>query len=143
MEPDLWVEALPQEQGRMIKEIIFGRLGLSRGLVRRIRKGGQVRLNGQPAFITQRVKAGDRIEIAFFDEPTQIQPQPVGLEIVYEDESLIVVNKSAGLAVHPTRTYPDGTLANGLAYHWQRQGLARKVRLLHRLDGTLPVWSWL
>lgn len=134
MEPDLEVEVLAQEQGLMIKEIIFGRLGLTRGLMRRVYRGGQVTLNGRPAFITQRVQPGDRIRIAFGDEPTAISPQPIALDIVYEDESIIVVNKPANMAVHPTRTYPDGTLANGLAYHWRRQGLDRKVRLLHRLD---------
>lgn len=134
MEPDLDVEVLPHEHGLMIKEIIFGRLGLSRGLVRRIRRGGQVSLNGKPAFITQRVQAGDRIRITFSDEPTLIQPQPIKLDIVYEDQSLVAINKPAHMAVHPTATYPDSTLANGLAYHWQCQGLARKIRLLHRLD---------
>lgn len=134
MEPDLEVEVLPHEHGLMIKEIIFGRMGLTRGLMRRVYHGGQVTLNGQHAFITQRVKAGDWIRISFGDEPTDIKPQPLDLDIVYEDSSIVVVNKPPHMAVHPTRTYPDGTLANGLAYHWQQQGLVSKIRLLHRLD---------
>ena len=125
---------LASEHGLMIKEIIYGRLGLSRGLLRRMKNGGKVCLNGKPAFITQRVKAGDRISIYFADSATKIVPQPMKLDIVYEDDSLLIINKAPHIAVHPTRTYPDGTLANGVAYHWQKQGAARKVRLLHRLD---------
>lgn len=134
MKPDLVETVLPHEEGLMIKEIIYGRLRLSRGLLRRMRNGGQVCLNGRRAHITQRVKTGDKIEIYFADSATDLVPEPMELDIVYEDDSLLAVNKAPNIPVHPTGGYPSGTLANGIAHLWQQRGLKRKIRLLHRLD---------
>ena len=134
MATGLDVQVLPEEDGVMIKEIIYGRLALSRGLLRRMKSGGAVYLNGEKAYITQRVKMGDNISIEFADAPTNLEPEPLSLDIVYEDDSLLVINKAADMAVYPTRSYPNGTLANGLAHLWKEQGLERKVRLVHRLD---------
>lgn len=128
------IEVLPLEDGLMIKQIIYGRLKLSRGLVRRMKKGGGVYLNGQSAYITQRVKTGDHLQIVFADEPTSVTPQPLDLDILYQDDYLLVINKKPDMAVYPTRTYPEKTLANGIAHLWQKQGLKCKIRLLHRLD---------
>lgn len=139
----LRVDVLEHEDGKMIKEIIYGRLGLSRGLLRRMKNGGGVYLNGTPAYITQRVVAGDTLNIQFADSPTNLVPQKLDLDILYEDSALLVINKRADMAVYPTRSYPERTLANGIAYLWQERGLERKVRLVHRLDretsGTIIV----
>lgn len=128
------VSVLAHESGLMMKEIIYGRCGLSRGLLRRMKTGGGVFLNGQPAYITQRVQAGDRIWLEFADSPTALPAEAMPLSILYEDEWLLVVDKPACMAVHPTGRFTSGTLVNGLAYHWQNAGLQSKVRLVHRLD---------
>jgi 23S rRNA pseudouridine1911/1915/1917 synthase len=124
----------PEEDGLMVKDIIYGRLDLGRGLIRRMKRGGGVFLNGKRDYLTRRVKAGDEIRIVFYEEKTELEPQAISLDIVYEDDYLLVVNKPAGMAVHPTGRYQDGTLANALAHHWQAIGLEAKVRLVHRLD---------
>lgn len=134
MQSGIDVDVLVSEDGLMIKEIIYGRLGLSRGLLRRMKSGGGVFLNDLPAYITQRVKVGDKLRIEFADSNTNLEPEQISLSILYEDEFLLVINKPPHLAVYPTRSYPTNTLANALAYHWQQQNLKRKVRLLHRLD---------
>lgn len=127
-------EVAPHEEGLMVKEIIYGRLNLSRGMLRRMKQGGGVFLNGKRDFITRRVRAGDVIEVVFYDEKTSLAGEKMPLQIVYEDEFLLAVNKPAGMPVHPTGSYSGGTLANGIAYHFQQQGLFAKVRLVHRLD---------
>ncbi len=124
----------PNENGWMLKQVIYGRLGLSRGLLRRMKAGGAVYLNGEPAYITQRGQSGDTLEIQFADTATNLPDEDVGLDVVYEDSSLVLINKQAGMAVHPTRTYQSGTVANGLAHMWRERGYQRRVRLLHRLD---------
>ena len=124
----------PEEDGRMLREIIYGRLRLSRGLLRRMKSGGGVYLNGQPAYITQRGRSGDELAITFADSQSAVQPEAIPLDIVYEDAHVLVVNKPVGMAVHPTRTYPNGTLANGIAALWEARGYERRVRLMHRLD---------
>lgn len=122
------------EEGLMVKEIVYGRLNLSRGLLRRMKRGGGIYLNGKRDFLTRRVQAGDVIQIVFFDEKTELNPEAIPLNIVYEDEYLLIVNKPAGMAVHPTGSYQEGTLANALAHHWEKLGLVTKVRLVHRID---------
>jgi RluA family pseudouridine synthase len=118
----------------MVKDIIYGRLSLSRGMLRRMKQGGGVFLNGKRDFITRRVKAGDEIEVVFFDEQTNLVGERIPLQVVYEDDFLMAVNKPPGMPVHPTGAYTSGTLANGVAYHYAQQGLSTKVRLVHRLD---------
>lgn len=124
----------PEEEGLMVKDIIYGRLNLSRGLLRRMKRGGGVFLNGQKDYLTRRVRSGDQIQIFFHDENTFMEPEEIPLEIVYEDDYLLIVNKPAGMAVHPTGAYQHGTLANALAHYWETIGLATKVRLVHRID---------
>lgn len=125
---------LPEEDGLMVKDIIYGRLNLSRGLLRRMKRGGGVYLNGKRDFITRRVTTDDEIKVVFYDEGTTMEPQNIRLDIVFEDEYLLAINKPAGMAVHPTGAYQEGTLANAVAYHWQKIGIETKVRLVHRID---------
>ena len=122
------------EEGVMVKDIVYGRLELSRGLLRRMKRGGGVYLNGQRDYLSRRVAEGDTIQIIFFDEETTMEPQDIPFEIVYEDEYLLIVNKAAGMAVHPTGAYQEGTLANAIAHYWRKIGLNTKVRLVHRID---------
>lgn len=123
-----------EEDGYMVKDIIYGRLDLSRGLLRRMKRGGGVYLNGKKDFLTRRVKHGDRIDIVFYDEGTSMEPENIPLNIVFEDDYLLVINKPVGMAVHPTGAYQTGTLANAIAYYWDSIGLKTKVRLVHRID---------
>ncbi|NMB00491.1 MAG: RluA family pseudouridine synthase [Firmicutes bacterium] len=122
------------EEGLMVKDIVYGRLNLSRGLLRRMKRGGGVYLNGNRDYLTRRVAAGDTIQIVFFDEETAMEPEAIPLNIIFEDEYLLVINKPAGMAVHPTGAYQEGTLANAIAYYWAKIGLKTKVRLVHRID---------
>lgn len=85
-----------QEEGLMVRDIVCGRLGLTRGLLRRMKKGGGIFLNGQRDYLSRRVRAGDQIQIVFFDEATELQPEALPLDIVYEDDYLLVVNKPRG-----------------------------------------------
>ena len=130
----LTTTVMAEEEGVMVKDIVYGRLDLSRGLLRRIKRGGGIYLNGQRDYLSRRVKAGDIIQIEFFDEKTAMEPEDIPLKIVYEDAYLLIVNKDAGMAVHPTGAYQQGTLANALAHHWNKIGLNTKVRLVHRID---------
>lgn len=124
----------PEEEGLMVKEILYGRLNLSRGLLRRMKRGGGVFLNGKRDFLSRRVRAGDRLKIVFFEEDTGLKPQNIPLDVVFEDDYLLIINKPAGMAVHPAGAYQENTLANAIAYYWKTIRLAGKVRLVHRLD---------
>jgi 23S rRNA pseudouridine1911/1915/1917 synthase len=86
---------------------------------------GACTVNDAPTHAGYHVKAGDLVEITI-DEgaPTAMNPEPLPLEIVYEDDDLLVVVKHAGMLVHPTRGVKKGTLANALAYHLNRLRIA-------------------
>ncbi len=123
-----------EEAGLMVKDIVYGRLDLGRGLIRRMKRGGGVFLNGKKDYLSRRVQVGDEIKIVFYEEGTDMEPQDIPLNIVYEDDYLLIINKPAGMVVHPTGSYQDQTVANAVAHHWQSIGLEAKVRLVHRLD---------
>ncbi|WP_407647685.1 RluA family pseudouridine synthase [Clostridium brassicae] len=99
-----------------------------------VRSGG-VKVNNVNATLFTKLSAGDNIEV-YIDksEEQDIIPEKMELDIVYEDKDIIVVNKPAGIVVHPTKRYPQGTLANGLLYHFKQNGDNCIVRLVSRLD---------
>ena len=88
-----------------------------------------------PLHTDQPVHAGQCVAFALPPEPpTSVEPQPVPFETVYEDDFAAVVDKPAGLAVHPTLNYPDATLANGWLYRLAGQGRTGVFRPVNRLD---------
>jgi 23S rRNA pseudouridine1911/1915/1917 synthase len=92
--------------------------GLSRMRIANLIEAGACLVNGSAGRAGYRIAAGDAIELSFdHATPTSMFPEPLPLEIVYEDEHLVVVVKPAGMLVHPTMYVKSGTLANALAYH--------------------------
>ena len=118
---------------------------LSRAVVQRLIDDGHVALNEQPVRKPgQRVKAGDAIEVAVpAPEPIELIPEPIPLAIAFEDADLVVVDKPAGLVVHPAAGHPRGTLVNALLHHCRDLGgIGGVLRpgIVHRLDkGTSGV----
>jgi len=114
-------------------------LDLSRSQIQRLVEMDQVVVNGQiVAKASALLRAGDRVEI-ILPEPqeSRILPQDIPLDIVYEDESVIVVNKPAGMVVHPAAGNYTGTLVNALLYHCRfLSGIGGELRpgIVHRLD---------
>ncbi len=113
-------------------------LELTRSQVQRLMEEGQVQLNGQPARPAQRVKPGDRVTLTIPPPRTlDLAPQAMPLAVVYQDAELLVVDKPAGLAVHPGPGHPDRTLVNALlALCPGLPGVGGAVRpgIVHRLD---------
>ncbi len=92
---------------------------LSRAVVQRLIDAGRVALGGQPVRkANQRVKAGDALEIAVpAPAPIELVPEAIPLSILFEDADLIVVDKPAGLVVHPAAGHTRGTLVNAILHH--------------------------
>ena len=110
--------------------------GWSRARLQRLIDSGDVLVNGKVAKASYKVAAKDEIEVELISAPAAFTPENIPLEIVFEDEHLIVINKPAGLVVHPAAGVPSGTLANALAYHFQQLSHAGTSRpgIVHRLD---------
>jgi len=112
--------------------------GLSRSLVQRLIREGRVTVGGRPGRAGQRLERGDRVVVRMPPEaPEPLRPEPIPLTIVYEDADLLVVDKSAGLTVHPAAGVRRGTLAAALlAYRPELAGVGGPERpgIVHRLD---------
>lgn len=112
---------------------------LSRSALQNLMEQGNVLCNGAPALKKQKIRAGDVLQIDLPDpEPIDAQPQDIPLDIVYEDDVLLVVNKPKGMVVHPAPGNPDGTLVNALLYHCAGglSGIGGAIRpgIVHRID---------
>jgi 23S rRNA pseudouridine1911/1915/1917 synthase len=99
-------------------------------------EAGQVRVDGAVRRPRDRVAGGERIELETVADapPAEVPAQPIALDIAYEDESLLIVNKPAGLVVHPGAGNPDRTLQNALLAHDERLGAVPRAGIIHRLD---------
>ena len=113
---------------------------LSRSGVQHLIEQGAVLCNGKPAAKNLKLREGDSLLVQIPDPAPleDVQPQNLPLEIVYEDEALLVVNKPKGMVVHPAAGHPDGTLVNALLYHCQSRlstinGVIRPG-IVHRID---------
>ena len=110
--------------------------GWSRARLHRLIENEDVLVNGKVAKPSYKLREADEVEVELVAPPTDLfTPENIPLDIVYEDDTLVVVNKPAGLVVHPAAGTPSGTLANALAYHFQKlPGVNIRPGIVHRLD---------
>lgn len=111
--------------------------GWSRARLQRLIEAGDVLVKGNLAKPSYKVSANDEVEVELTPAPaTNFIPENIPLEVVFEDDHVIVINKPAGLVVHPAAGIHSGTLANALAYHFQQLSNAGSIRpgIVHRLD---------
>lgn len=124
------------ENGRTVKWLLQNRLQLSGRLINKLKFDSKILVNKNPVHVNFITHEGDLLEtlIEFEEENEYIIPQEMPLDIIYEDSSLIALNKAPGIVVHPTSYHPDGTYANGLAAYFKKQGETVKIRPVSRLD---------
>jgi 23S rRNA pseudouridine1911/1915/1917 synthase len=112
---------------------------VSRGAIQRLIEQGYIRVNGLQVKPTHTPRAGEQVEVRWPEaRPAEALPQQIPLDILYEDETLLVLNKQPGLVVHPAAGHEDQTLVNALLHHCQGRlsgigGVARPG-IVHRLD---------
>ncbi len=129
----------PQEAGLRLDAYLASQIeGWSRARLQRLIESEDVLVNGRPSKPSRKLHENDELEVELTaPASTTFVPEPIPIEIVYEDETLVVVNKPAGLVVHPAAGIHSGTLANALAYHYQQlpdSGAGVRPGIVHRLD---------
>ena len=117
-------------------------LGYSQSLIRQLRsRSNGIVVGGEPVSSTRILKPGDHLSVFICEDESSenIVPTPMPLQIEYEDEHILVVNKEAGVPIHPSQGNFDHTLANGMAYYFMKRGESFVYRAINRLDleGTI------
>ena len=141
------------DSGKRLDAFLAGNIdGWSRSRLQRVIDGGDVLVNRKAAKASYKLRENDEIEVELMEVPAaRFEPENIPLDIVYEDESLAIINKPAGMVVHPGAGIESGTLANALAHHFKFeisdlkldkaddgqskiQHLKSKIGIVHRLD---------
>ncbi len=111
---------------------------LSRATAQRLIKAGEVTVNGRPSKPSYRVQVGDEVVVRVPTEmPAPVVPENIPLDVIYEDDALLVVNKPAGMVVHPAYGHASGTLVNAVLAHCPQiadVGGPDRAGVVHRLD---------
>src|SRR5579875_3656674 len=129
-------EVPPEAAGKRFDQILPALFpGHSRAYLAGAVRRGAIRLDGREVAPRVLVHGGEQVEWTRHDEPAvRAAPQPIGLDVVFEDADLIVLNKPAGLVVHPGAGNPDGTLLNALLHRDPELAKVPRAGLVHRLD---------
>jgi len=137
--PPITLTIAAPEQGQRLDQVLAQRLGdYTRSRLQKWIKSGGVTVNDLTRPANYRVRAGDRLQVIIpAVQPSPLVPEAVPLDILYEDQDLLVLNKPAGLTVHPGAGCPRGTLVHALLHHCPDLGEVGDVArpgLVHRLD---------
>jgi RluA family pseudouridine synthase len=142
------ITVAPLDEGRLRLDLFLSRtlVGVSRAKVQEMIDLGLVQVNGEPAISKQQIRAGDIIRYSDLPQSkSTLQPVAMELDILFEDEHVIVLNKPAGIAVHPGAGETGATLVHGLLHHSKNLGLSKyseddedtgidRPGIVHRLD---------
>lgn len=126
-----------EHEGMLIRDFLQDIHSFSRRIVVAIKfEGGKILVNDHPETVRFRLSAGDRLMIKFPKEKKgyYMSPEDMSLDVVYEDEAIIVINKQAGVATIPSPHQPTGTIANGLLGYYEKKGISYTVHVVTRLD---------
>jgi 23S rRNA pseudouridine1911/1915/1917 synthase len=125
----------PYEDGRTVEEILARSLLLPPREVQRLGRTRGVRLNRARASLTDRVQYTDVVTVRIGEGPASgIEPTPMPLAILHEDDHVLVIDKPPFLLVHPTEPGQFHTLVNGIAHYYREQGIGARIHPVHRLD---------
>ena len=138
---ELLLTAAPEDTGKRLDAWLAAQeaLGLTRSAVQQLLEQNQITRNGRSAKKNDKLQAGDTVTVTVPEpQPLMVLPQDLPLEIVFEDDDLLVVNKPKGMVVHPAPGHPDGTLVNALLFHCagRLSGINGVIRpgIVHRID---------
>lgn len=136
--PEIAITVAPEWAGTRLDAFLASQLAdVSRATIHKAIQGGDCWVNERLPKASYKVRAGDEIQLDLPEVlPLEAAPENIPLTIVYEDDELIIINKPAGMVVHPGAGVKSGTLANALVYHFHHLSQQNSIRpgIVHRLD---------
>ena len=120
----------------IIRAILKEEFLMSDRLIAKLKNTSQIYINNKPVYINHILSTEDvlSVNLDFNEESENIVPTKMKLDILYEDESLLILNKPAGIPVHPSMEHYTDSLSNGVKYYFEQISLKRKIRPVNRLD---------
>ena len=138
MESKLIIDVPDEETGERIDSFLSGKTDFTRTRIQQLIKDKNITVNGKATKSSYKIEENDEIAIEVPEaETTEIKPENIKIDIVYEDSDIAVINKQAGLVVHPAHGHYSGTLVNAILYHIKDlSGINGEIRpgIVHRLD---------
>ena len=138
MESKLIIDVSDEETGERIDSFLSGKTEFTRTRIQQLIKDKNITVNGEATKSSYKIEENDEIAIEVPEaETTEIKPENIKIDIVYEDSDIAVINKQAGLVVHPAHGHYSGTLVNAILYHIKDlSGINGEIRpgIVHRLD---------
>jgi 23S rRNA pseudouridine1911/1915/1917 synthase len=122
------------EEGYKLKDYLEKKHDFSSKLLVKLEARGKIFLNGRVVKLKKRVFVEDEIAVEFLDESDEYEKVDLLLDIIYEDNDLLILNKKPFRVVHPTKSLQNDTTANAVSYYFKKNHIKRKVRFVNRLD---------
>lgn len=121
--------------GMTVKEFLYDRLNFSTSLVKKLKYAERgILVNGEHATVRRILSSGDTLELCLDEQSDNIVPTDLPLDIIYEDEHILAVNKPAGMPTHPSHNHYTDTLANAVMHYYAKLGEPFVFRAVNRLD---------
>ena len=121
------------ERNSVIKDVLINDLQLSSQIITNLKKYDDgIVLNGKKVNVNQKITHGDNLKIKIYDEKSDIKPSDIKINILYEDEDVIVLNKERNMPTHPSQNHYEDTLANAIMYYFKDEVFT--FRAITRLD---------
>lgn len=129
-------EILDSDNYINVKEVLKAYFKISDRLLLRLKNTKNILLNGEPTYVSKKVTTGNVVTaiIDFIEDSDNVVPTKMDLDIIYEDDCYLIVNKGPHIPVHPSILHYDNSLSNGIKYYFDSIGLKKKIRPVNRLD---------
>lgn len=119
-----------------VRQVVTGKFNISYNLLLKLKKNNKILLNGTSTYLDKEIIDGNSITISidFEEDNSNIVPTKMDLSVLYEDEYLLIIDKPAGISVHPSIIHFEDSLSNGVKYYFDTINLHKKIRPVNRLD---------
>lgn len=123
-------------QYQTIKEVLKSHFHISKRLLTKLKKHHKIMLNDTSTFINTPIAINDivSVNISFDEKSENIVATKIPLEIVFEDETMLILNKPTGIPIHPSMAHFENSLSNGVQYYFEQNDIHTKIRPVNRLD---------